>query len=99
MIVPGMANTPTQTSDVAMARLIGMPTNSVNPGTITMPPPMPSSPERPPAAAPTDANVTGDASPSAIPGAARGPTASDTAASPLGSRWIVAAVAGAVATR
>ena len=46
-MVPGMAKTPTHTSDVAIAVLSGSPTSSVKAGTITIPPPMPSRPERP----------------------------------------------------
>ena len=49
MIVPGMQTRPTQTSDVAIARFSGRPTQFVNAGTMTMPPPTPRKPERPPA--------------------------------------------------
>ncbi len=52
MIVPGTANMPTHTSDVAMARFTSMRAACTKAGTMITPPPIPSSPDRPPASAP-----------------------------------------------
>ena len=50
MIVPGTANTPTHAREVATVSLSGMRNQAEKAGTIKMPPPTPSSPERPPRA-------------------------------------------------
>ena len=51
-MVPGTQIIPTHTSDVAIARLSGRPTQSVNAGTISMPPPTPRKPDSSPAIVP-----------------------------------------------
>ena len=52
VIVPGMARRPTHASEVPMATFVGRFSTSLNPGTMTMPPPTPSSPDRSPLAMP-----------------------------------------------
>ena len=56
---PGIARMPTHASDVPTASLIGRRSHAVNAGTITMPPPIPSSPDSRPAATPIGASRTG----------------------------------------
>ena len=52
VIVPGTAKMPTHASEVATVSFSGIPSHAENAGTIKMPPPIPSSPQRPPAARP-----------------------------------------------
>src|SRR5712691_8644359 len=52
VIVPGIANTPTQAREVAIVSFNGNPTSVENAGTMRMPPPMPSNPDNAPAAIP-----------------------------------------------
>ena len=50
--MPGTASTAITSRDVPSARFSGMAVHTVNAGTITMPPPTPSSPDTNPAVAP-----------------------------------------------
>ena len=47
---------PTHASEVAIVSFNGIPSHAENAGTMKMPPPIPSSPERPPAARPMTAS-------------------------------------------
>ena len=64
VIAPGTAKSPTHTSDVAIAAFTSMRTKCTNAGTMITPPPIPSSPDKPPATTPIAAHRPAESEPS-----------------------------------
>ena len=75
-MAPGIAKSPTHTSEVAIAAFTSMRTKCTNAGTMITPPPMPSRPDSPPATTPMAAHRPTESVPSGAPAGASGASVS-----------------------